>query len=659
MDTKQTTSPNTFNHDFMFMQESPFPTFNPYRRYKGVYERAGFDVNLRAIEESSDGRSISTQKLRHSPETRFAKAPYTPNTPNSTGSTNFNNWKKDTDRPTAGFQSYTPPNSSDDVTYKRKPPITKPSIKISATEDDLQKRLSIESPSAQLERKKDMEYQEGARGLDFRNNAEDEYADASNEETSRSLDLTHHEEENGSNRLTSVEDENTTRDNSMSRLTSNYDLEEESNAGLEIPENQYYRTSMNSVATGTLVEQEQPHDLTAPGLQLPNPDNIIDPSFVVKQRLSSLLKDLVRDVEEHKNYVPSPQSTPVSTTAPKLPPILPSMTQSGGRTHGYASPPMVGDRNNEEGLGITNDSANNNNTPTRYEPRFGQDRKLLRKQYAYDLVDDTFNSYDNMEWSNADSYMDLSLQNDSGRLLNADRYKNSPGSHVEYGSSPYDNFNSKTDSIRPLSPKKHGSGDFRQFNLEYQGTNGYNEDKEREDDETPSLYTKYPPGTGPCRSCQKRIMPFAKGAEKAVYSKTGEISGQWHRACFVCAHSDCDIQFNRSIQCYVYDDQAYCHKHYHTLNRTMCQQCFTGIEGECVVNELDQKWHAGCLKCVKCACQIKDDYYLINDWVYCEWDALNISKNGDSFNDVNGQLKNGFSSSDRIEKRKTRILYIE
>lgn len=643
------------------MQESSFPTFNPYRRYKGVYERAGFDVNLRAVEESSDGRSISAQKVRYSPESRFAKAPCSPNTPTSAGCTSFNNWKKNAEKPAAEFQSYTPPNSSDDFTFKKKPPVAKPSIKVSTTDDELQERLSMESPTAQVERKKAMEYQTEPKGIDFRNNLGEEFTDGSNEETSNSLHLGHYEEVNGSKKLAGFEDANTTKNNdTISRLTSNYDLEDVSNAGLEVPENQYYRTSMNSVATGTLVEQDQPDSCAAPGLELPNPDNIIDPSFVIKQRLSSLLKDLVRDVEEHKNYVPSPQSTPVSTTAPKLPPMLPSITHSGIRPHEYGISPMVDHRNNEEGSGITDDSVNNNYTPTRSDPHlFGQDRAPLEKQYVYDLADDTFNSNDNMEWSNADSYMDNTPQNDSRSWLNADHHKNLLGPHGDFGSNQYDHIHLKTDSIRPLSPKKHGSGDFRQFNLEYQGTGEYTEDKEKNDDETPSLYTKYPPGTGPCRSCHKRIMPFAKGAEKAVYSKTGEISGQWHRACFVCAHSDCDIQFNRSIQCYVYDDQAYCHKHYHTLNKTMCQQCFIGIEGECVVNELDQKWHAGCLRCVKCTRQITDDYYLINDWVYCESDALNISKNGGSFNDVNGQLKNGISSSDKIEKRKTRILYIE
>ena len=79
--------------------------------------------------------------------------------------------------------------------------------------------------------------------------------------------------------------------------------------------------------------------------------------------------------------------------------------------------------------------------------------------------------------------------------------------------------------------------------------------------ESTTIATKdpLPSGTGPCRSYHESISPDAKGQLRAIYSKTGELSGQWHRKCFQCCYHEgdatdsikCNIQFNKHVQCYV------------------------------------------------------------------------------------------------------------
>lgn len=170
----------------------------------------------------------------------------------------------------------------------------------------------------------------------------------------------------------------------------------------------------------------------------------------------------------------------------------------------------------------------------------------------------------------------------------------------------------------------------------------------------------FPPGEGPCRFCHLDVSPYAKGPMKSIYSKTGELLGQWHRQCFSCAYPDCQIQFNKSVQCYAFEDNPYCHHHYHELNSTLCGQCNSGIEGECIENELKQKWHLNCLKCEKCFHPINNDYFLINNQIFCENDAQKIISGQESYNDRDGKLKlGGLSTSDRIEKRRTRVLFVD
>lgn len=165
---------------------------------------------------------------------------------------------------------------------------------------------------------------------------------------------------------------------------------------------------------------------------------------------------------------------------------------------------------------------------------------------------------------------------------------------------------------------------------------------------------KYPPGEGPCRSCKLEIDSNGKGLQRAIHSKTGELSGQWHRGCFHCSFDGCKISFNKNVHCYVLNDQPLCRQHYHEQNNTICESCNLGIEGECVVNELEQKWHLNCLLCHSCQNSINSDYYLINGSVFCEKDAEEIINRRQTYGD-----NNGLTSKDKIEKRRTRLLFVE
>lgn len=160
----------------------------------------------------------------------------------------------------------------------------------------------------------------------------------------------------------------------------------------------------------------------------------------------------------------------------------------------------------------------------------------------------------------------------------------------------------------------------------------------------------HPSGEGPCRVCNTEIDPHARGDEKAIYSKSGDMSGQWHRGCFSCAYIGCDVKFNKHVTCYVLLDNVFCHDHYHSLNGTLCQSCNKGIEGECIENELKQKWHVSCLTCTKCHSTILSDYFLIDNQIFCEHDAAG---------EIHSMQKNGMSTNDRIEKRRTRMLFID
>lgn len=158
------------------------------------------------------------------------------------------------------------------------------------------------------------------------------------------------------------------------------------------------------------------------------------------------------------------------------------------------------------------------------------------------------------------------------------------------------------------------------------------------------------PGTGPCRTCRQAVNEDGRGAEKPIYSKSGELSGQWHRGCFSCTYVGCGVIFNKNVACYALLDNAFCQRHYHLLNGTLCQSCGNAIEGECIENELKQKWHVSCLKCSKCHECVSNDYFLIANEIVCENDAPEV---------ISRLEKGGMLSSEKIEKRRTRILFLD
>lgn len=156
-----------------------------------------------------------------------------------------------------------------------------------------------------------------------------------------------------------------------------------------------------------------------------------------------------------------------------------------------------------------------------------------------------------------------------------------------------------------------------------------------------------PAGSGPCRRCHMEVDRTAKGDQRAIFSKLGEMLGQWHRKCFQCSHGECQVAFSKHVQCYVFNDAPYCSFHYHQVNNTLCEFCSIGIEGECIENELQQKWHLHCLRCAKCTVHIREDYYLVNGDIYCEADGKAVI------------LGLALSTTDKIEKRRTRLLYVD
>ncbi|RKP29529.1 hypothetical protein METBISCDRAFT_24139 [Metschnikowia bicuspidata] len=157
------------------------------------------------------------------------------------------------------------------------------------------------------------------------------------------------------------------------------------------------------------------------------------------------------------------------------------------------------------------------------------------------------------------------------------------------------------------------------------------------------------PGTGLCRSCHTEFRTDAKGADRPIFSKSGELSGQWHRGCFQCSYNSCNIFFDKSTTPYVLLDNPFCHHHYHSLNGTLCSLCNMGIEGECIENELRRKWHTNCLTCSRCRNCIQDDYYCVKNEIFCEKDATLLIE----------ERKNlGLHTSDKVEKRRTRLMYL-
>lgn len=151
----------------------------------------------------------------------------------------------------------------------------------------------------------------------------------------------------------------------------------------------------------------------------------------------------------------------------------------------------------------------------------------------------------------------------------------------------------------------------------------------------PSLVPKkFPPGEGPCRTCHLPI------EAKPIYSRNGELSGQWHRNCFKC--SLCDIKFNKHTTCFVINDLPYCEYHYHLTNNSLCKICGNGIIGRCLENDIKDRYHVDCLKCFNCNNHIASDYISVDDVVYC--------------NDCSNEKFN--LNNNVLQRRRTKIYYV-
>jgi hypothetical protein len=157
------------------------------------------------------------------------------------------------------------------------------------------------------------------------------------------------------------------------------------------------------------------------------------------------------------------------------------------------------------------------------------------------------------------------------------------------------------------------------------------------ENEEPQSQITHPPGKGPCRKCS---LPVTK---KPIYSKSGELSGQWHRNCFTCTL--CEIRFNKTIPCFVLNDLPYCEFHYHVINHSLCQVCGKGIVGECLENDMGDRYHIDCFNCTQCDRKIDEDYMSIDEKVYCEQCAADFAT-------INT------TKSTKIERRRTRLFFI-
>jgi len=128
---------------------------------------------------------------------------------------------------------------------------------------------------------------------------------------------------------------------------------------------------------------------------------------------------------------------------------------------------------------------------------------------------------------------------------------------------------------------------------------------------------------GICRGCSNPIM----NAQKSVSSKDGRLTGRYHKECFVCM--TCKEPF-ATADFYVHEDHPYCAHHYHVLNESLCDGCGIGIEGHYletsnVSGNGTKKFHQDCLTCATCKTQLSDDYFELNDRVYCEKDAFRMA----------------------------------
>mgnify|MGYP003365882805 CR=1 FL=1 len=127
----------------------------------------------------------------------------------------------------------------------------------------------------------------------------------------------------------------------------------------------------------------------------------------------------------------------------------------------------------------------------------------------------------------------------------------------------------------------------------------------------------WPMGEGPCRRCHGDVSNHDNNGKKVNKSFRSifatELHGQWHRGCFKC--KDCSSTLDQKNECYVYDDEPYCRYHYHVHNNSLCKICENVIEGECLQNHKEERFHSNCMKCYVCNEVVQTDYTLINETV--------------------------------------------
>ena len=127
-------------------------------------------------------------------------------------------------------------------------------------------------------------------------------------------------------------------------------------------------------------------------------------------------------------------------------------------------------------------------------------------------------------------------------------------------------------------------------------------------------------GKSNCRGCGLLI------EGKSVKAADGNLTGRWHKACFVC--KTCERPFPNA-DFYVLKNNPYCEQHYHEKNGSLCFGCRRGIEGQYLETKSQdhrglvmRKYHPRCFTCLTCRKLLTDDYFDVQGRVYCEPHAM-------------------------------------
>lgn len=788
MEPKLQTLPQYFKTETSPMiQHSAFPPFKIEHRYRGVYERAGFDVNLKGDSPTSEVRSTRSPTMQ-----RFHHSSNGMNSPNSSANS-IGSMKIDSAMPSSAktsksfgeLQKRTPYPVYENRAHSESQPNTSQLPAISSASSNLaydhsQSANSVK-PEPEVVQIQQCDTPDNTELPSPSSNGFRFIPSATQNKNLKNLSLNLNDPEpNGSDNSEMNENDDESIPNESYDTSSETSVD---NPYIQKNDIGSKRSSQSSIRTAELTSSlMQPvHGLPSPPPTSRSCELQPDNSLIKKQRLSSALNEFRKDIEDHKNYVPKTPSVPNTPTfgeTPQLPTSFPPNVELN-QTESYQNPDSRFSYNQNYVNSANGDSLNNNasvdynvdpsnqfqnfrdqqlaagtqlndeyqnflqsggksqprasqvsmvssilSKDSDYEKDNGADEAMERQLHALKMgehnightVHETGSTAHNNDESlkhidsnanidNPSSPWDSSVPKSTPNVIpaaiptihiqNIDDDDSPISANHSFDHDSQDRTNATWESIKPLSvnnserkllsdtsndraierqinvnesnegievkplsPKNHlVEEELRSMNFPVQQvSDSVDDNKEEISDDS----FKYPSGKGPCRACRKEISPYSRGSEKAVFSKTGELSGQWHRSCFTCVYSGCTVQFSKSIQCYVYDDNAFCHSHYHELNDTLCQRCSKGIEGECVENELHQKWHLHCLTCYQCKCQINKDYYLINGASYCEEDAAKIITEGGSYEDMSGNVKTGgLTTSDKVEKRRTRIMYVE